>query len=211
MKLAFISCLMLLWKISNANEQLSDFPACGFRNEASTVHPFLPERVQRRDECLWDCDWVDNPFYRTNWTIHLVDNYLNNPDNPNEKVVFENVKYFMMTPKIPKNLTCLDGCRLPVVVSQNRVNCKPEYQKSMTKTCEWEPIFSWNKRLKRTAERSLRVIWTAILTIVNEMLSKQSQDERCHYLFNGEISSELCRFIKCDITKIGYWFLEQNC
>ena len=125
MKLAFISCLILIWKISNANDQLSDFPACGFRNEASTVHPFIPNRVQRRDECLWDCDWVDNPFYRTNWTINLVDNYLKNPENPNENVVFEDVKYFMMTPKIPKNLTCLDGCRLQEVVSQNRVNCKP--------------------------------------------------------------------------------------
>ena len=117
MKLAFISCLILLWKISNANDQLSDFPACGFRNEASTVHPFLPERVQRRDEGLWDCDWVDNPFYKTNWTIQLVDNYLKNPDKPDEKVVFEDVKYFMMTPKIPKNLTCLDGCNLQKVVS----------------------------------------------------------------------------------------------
>ena len=106
-------------------DQLSDFPACGFRNEASTVHPFIPGRVQRRDECLWDCDWVDNPFYRDNWTIHLVDNYLKNPDNPDEKVMFEDVKYFMMTPKIPKNLTCLDGCRLQEVVSQNRVICKP--------------------------------------------------------------------------------------
>ena len=165
MKLGFISCIILLWKISNANDQLSDFPACGFRNEASTVHPFLPERVQRRDECLWDCDWVDNPFYRTNWTIHLVDNYLKNPDNPDEKVMFENVKYFMMTPKIPKNLTCLDGCRLPVVVSQNRVTIN----RTKMITCSFKNYGAswWLKTLPEVQQTqqlsSFPFIWLAII------------------------------------------------
>ena len=47
----------------------------------------------------------------------LIDEYLKNPDPLEEKVVFKDVNYFMMTPKIPKDLTCLDGCRLQEVVS----------------------------------------------------------------------------------------------
>ena len=117
MKSAFFLALMLLSVVARADNQLRDFPACGFRNEDSKIHPFIPEQVQRRDECLWDCTWVKNPFYRANWTVQLIDEYLKNPDPLEEKVVFKDVNYFMMTPKIPKDLTCLDGCRLQEVVS----------------------------------------------------------------------------------------------
>ena len=104
-----------------AATQMEDFPACGFRNECD---------CGQRDECLWDCSWVPNPFYRTQWTVDLVDEDLKDPENPesgfsgsgsgygpDESVVFENVKYFMTTPKIPKDISCLDGCRLREVVS----------------------------------------------------------------------------------------------
>ena len=117
MKNAFFLAVMLLGVVSKADNQLRDYPACGFRNEDSTIHPFIPEQVQRRDECLWDCTWVPNPLYRANWTVQLTDEYLINPDPLEEKVVFKEVNYFMMTPKIPKDLTCLDGCRLQEVVS----------------------------------------------------------------------------------------------
>ena len=112
---------MLLGVLSKADNQLRDYPACGFRNEYSysTIHSFIPEQVQRWDECLWDCTWVPNPFYRaSNWTVQLIDEYLKNPENLEEKVVFRDVKYFMMTPKIPKDLTCLDGCYLPTNVNR---------------------------------------------------------------------------------------------
>ena len=92
--------------------QLSDFPACGFRNE-----PGSPGQVYKWDECLWDCTWVPNPFYRRNWTVNLVDEYLRNPETPDEEVVFNDVTYFMTTPKIPKDLTCLSGCRIREIVS----------------------------------------------------------------------------------------------
>lgn len=91
--------------------QLSDFPACGFRND-----PGSPGQVYKWDECLWDCTWVPNPFYRKKWTVNLVDEYLRSPDNP-DPIVFNDVTYFMTTPKIPKNLTCLSGCRLRKIVS----------------------------------------------------------------------------------------------
>ena len=80
--------MALLGVVSKAENQLRDFPACGFRNEYSAVHPFIPQQVQQRDECLWDCTWVPNPFYRANWTVQLIDEYLKNPENLEEKVVF---------------------------------------------------------------------------------------------------------------------------
>ena len=92
--------------------QLSDFPACGFRND-----PGPPGQVYMWDECLWDCTWVPNPFFRKKWRVNLVDEYLRNPENPDEEVVFNDVTYFMTTPKIPKDLTCLSGCRLREIVS----------------------------------------------------------------------------------------------
>ena len=92
--------------------QLSDFPACGFRND-----PGPPGQVYMWDECLWDCTWVPNPFFRKKWRVNLVDEYLRNPENPDEEVVFNDVTYFMTTPKIPKDLSCLSGCRLREIVS----------------------------------------------------------------------------------------------
>ena len=131
MKSAWLIGSMLLGVLSKADNQLRDFPACGFRNELSTVDPFIPEQVQRGDECLWDCTWVENPFYRANWTVQLIDEYLKNPENLEEKVVFRDVKYFMMTPKIPKDLTCMDGCLLPRNIDQGgsgrfRTDCGEE-------------------------------------------------------------------------------------
>ena len=97
--------------------QLSDFPACGFRND-----PGFPGQTHQWDECLWDCEWVPNPFHRETWKIDVVDEYLRNPANPEEKVVFSDVKYFMTTLQIPKDLSCLSGCRLQEIVSFRRKN-----------------------------------------------------------------------------------------
>ena len=103
-----VIALTLLHCSAESATQLEDFPACGYRNECN---------CGLRDECLWDCTWVANPFHRAHWTVNLVDGDLKDPENPDENVVFENVNYFMTTPKIPKDLSCLDGCRLREIVS----------------------------------------------------------------------------------------------
>ena len=59
--------------------------------------------------------------------IDVVDEYLRNPANPEEKVVFSDVKYFMTTLKIPKDLSCLSGCRLQEIVSFRRKNFNTIY------------------------------------------------------------------------------------
>ena len=96
--------------------QLSDFPACGFRNDPGAPGQVL-SAAYTWDECLWDCTWIPNPFHRKKWTVNLVDEYLRNPEKPDEEVIFNDVTYFMTTPKIPKDLTCLSGCRLLKIVS----------------------------------------------------------------------------------------------
>ena len=108
MNIKGVKLFMLIQFSTASTTQLEDFPVCGFRNEHSGG---------QRDECLWDCEWVPNPFHRDQWTVNLVDEDLKDPENPNGKVVFEDVKYFMITPKLPKDLSCLSGCRLQEVVS----------------------------------------------------------------------------------------------
>ena len=44
----------------------------------------------------------------------LLANFVTFPD---EEVIFNDVTYFMTTPKIPKDLSCLSGCRLQNIVS----------------------------------------------------------------------------------------------
>ena len=108
-------CLVLHGLLISAT-QLSDFPACGFRNDPGRPGQFLGNFYQW-DECLWECTWLPNPFHRKKWTVNLVDEYLRNPESPDEEVVFDDVTFFMTTPKIPKDLTCLSGCRLHNIVS----------------------------------------------------------------------------------------------
>ena len=154
MKSTSFFALMLLGVVSKADNQLRDFPACGFRNEISAVQTFIPQQVQQRDECLWDCTWVPNPFYRANWTVQLIDEYLKNPENLEEKVVFKDVNYFMMTPKIPKDLTCLDGCYLPKLVSLKQHFIKTGKHKIVLR-CHRPQKF------KLTVQRNQKVISTA--------------------------------------------------
>ena len=124
--------------------QLSDFPACGFRND-----PGFPGQTHQWDECLWDCEWVPNPFHRETWKIDVVDEYLRNPANPEEKVVFSDVKYFMTTLKIPKDLGCLSGCRLQEIVSFRRKNFNTIYI--------FSSFFSCQTNLKLTVGKSLMI------------------------------------------------------
>ena len=104
-----LMCLVLTYDVVSAVEELEDFPGCGLRNA-----PSLSERGD--DECLWDCTWVTNPFYRKSWNIRLVDQHLRDPNQANQKVVFKDVRYIMTTPRIPRDLSCLANCRLPEVV-----------------------------------------------------------------------------------------------
>ena len=90
---------LYLWSsVVGAVVELEDFPGCGRRNDPT---------YQGEDECLWDCNWVTNPFYRDSWSISVRDENLD--------TTFSNVTYIMTTPRIPDNLMCLDDCGLPTV------------------------------------------------------------------------------------------------
>ena len=70
---------LLVQYLAESATQLEDFPACGYKNECN---------CGLRDECLWDCAWVANPFHRDQWTVNLVDQDLKDPENPDGNVVF---------------------------------------------------------------------------------------------------------------------------
>ena len=101
--------LALSSSVVSAVEELEDFPGCGLRNAPDP-------RVSGGDECLWDCTWVTNPFFRKSWNIRLVDQHLRDPNKAKKKAVFNDVRYIMTTPRIPRDLSCLANCRLPEVV-----------------------------------------------------------------------------------------------
>ena len=144
--------------------QLSDFPACGFRND-----PGFPGQTHQWDECLWDCEWVPNPFHRETWTIDIVDEYLRNPANPEEKVVFSDVKYFMTTLKIPKDIRCLSGCRLQEIVS---------FMKNRKLWTYCFVCFSCQTNFKLTVKGSRKDISIASSITANETHGWQNQGER---------------------------------
>ena len=52
----------------------------------------------KSEECLWDCEWVDNPAYKT-----FSKYVLPNDDTTQVLILFT-------TPKIPKSLSCLADC-----------------------------------------------------------------------------------------------------
>ena len=90
--------LYLFADVVAAVVEMEDFLGCGRRNEPA---------YQGEDECIWDCKWVTNPFYREKWNITVQDENLN--------TAFSNVTYIMTTPRLPDNLTCLDDCELQTV------------------------------------------------------------------------------------------------
>ena len=98
-------CLALISVVVNAMAELEDFPGCGLRNAPNP-------RESGGDECLWDCTWVPNPFFRKSWNIPLVDQHLRDSNQANQKAVF-NVRYIMTSPRIPRDISCLEDCRLP--------------------------------------------------------------------------------------------------
>jgi hypothetical protein len=108
MSLPALPLLLLLLGSAVGQHELTDFPSCGASNP----------REGAVDQCLWDCDWIENPYYGKTWRVSVVDQNIRDPmsTNMNFKTTFANVRYFMTTPKIPTNLDCLDDCRLPNAV-----------------------------------------------------------------------------------------------
>ena len=100
--------LSLLPNIPWASEELADYPGCGWRNP----HP----RKVPGDECFWDCEWVANPLYNQTWSIDVVDQNIRDSTTQDKKTIFYAVQYTMTTPKIPRNLSCLDDCKIPTKV-----------------------------------------------------------------------------------------------
>ena len=92
---------------------LEDFPGCGVRNNDTfnlcptnspkniyCRRPRLGSRATAdfSPECLWDCQWKDNPYLGKNMTYQ---------DPVNSSLVRSVI---LSMPKVPVDLRCLDSC-----------------------------------------------------------------------------------------------------
>ena len=110
--MAILHLLVVLAPV-HALPELEDYPGCGLKNNQGE------DKLQASHECLWDCQWIQNPFFGKIWDVRVTDQDIRDPDRSNFKTIF-NVKYFMSTPRIPKDIRCLKDCRntLPLKVIQ---------------------------------------------------------------------------------------------
>ena len=85
----------------HGQETLEDYDSCGIFGDEGNRASYRPNRARIGDdyECLWDCEWQLNPFYRSG------DVYVT-------KLGFqvENFPMVHTSPRLPKDLTCLDDC-----------------------------------------------------------------------------------------------------
>ena len=80
-------------KIFTSNrKELREFADCGKRRTLAKDEP-------KYSECLWDCTWRHNPFYKDNPD---TDNFFE--DTFNETTI---ITSFITTPRVPEDLSCL--------------------------------------------------------------------------------------------------------
>ena len=48
-----------------------------------------------------------------------VDQHVRDPNKAKKKAVFKDVRYIMTTPRIPRDISCLKDCRLPLKVKKH--------------------------------------------------------------------------------------------
>ena len=82
---------------------LEDYPNCGIRNNDTFSFYDIPQYGNQATadwgaECLWDCDWIENPFVSQTYQYN---------DTKNDSLRFN---IFVSMPKVPKDLGCLNNC-----------------------------------------------------------------------------------------------------
>ena len=85
----------------HGQETLEDYDSCGIFGDEQTKPKYKPNRARIGDdyECLWDCEWQFNPFYKsgdifyTKLGLHI-----------------EQFPMVHTSPQLPTNLTCLSDC-----------------------------------------------------------------------------------------------------
>ena len=93
----------------HGQETLEDYDSCGiFGEEENTTEPNPTKqnraRIGDEYECLWDCEWEFNPFYKSG------DNYVTHLGIPGSYASQQSYPFVHTCPKIPKDLGCLEDC-----------------------------------------------------------------------------------------------------
>ena len=85
----------------HGQETLEDYDSCGIFGDEGNRASYRPNRARIGDdyECLWDCEWQLNPFYKSS------DLYFSKLGMTQEKFPI-----YHTSPQVPKDLTCLDDC-----------------------------------------------------------------------------------------------------
>ena len=91
--------------IIGSKEYTEDNAASSLRSQpdATPVVPDRPLDEATIDECLWDCEWIDNPYYKKAllWRTKHFDNVTRD----------DTISYALVTsPTVPQNLICLEDC-----------------------------------------------------------------------------------------------------
>jgi hypothetical protein len=89
---------------SRSSKLLEDYPDCGMRNNDTFNFPNTTENLGGQAtadwsaECLWDCNWQENPYMGKIYPVNL-----------GEGVTLK-LSIFISMPKVPVDLRCLHNC-----------------------------------------------------------------------------------------------------
>ena len=90
-----------LWRvIFNSQEVLEDAEYCGILGESKSRSS---EKDNGSDGCLSDCEWIQNPLYKT---VDIYHTKLNERQRSSEN----SFQYLYTSPVVPTDLNCLSDC-----------------------------------------------------------------------------------------------------
>ena len=110
--------------VSNKATTTTEFPnsTIYFKNDGNaefevtrTLETYVKPPILSNPRCMWDCQWRENKFFRKIgfWRFGgWGDNNADVPDicGPQDKDYKNCIKIYFSSPKIPRNLSCLEDC-----------------------------------------------------------------------------------------------------
>ena len=90
---------------------MEDAPFCGELGDLDTLRKKEAPKNERNDNCLWDCSWDTNPYYKyyIPWTLRSA----YTPPTGDQCKIVRQLLIFITAPRIPTDLKCLRDCFPP--------------------------------------------------------------------------------------------------
>merc|ERR1712050_56378 len=109
----------LLKILFQKQETLEDWENCGELGEHGDDGD--KEFKKYDSSCLWDCEWIDNPYHKYYFPWSLI----TEGENQGSKCKnVQEVHFFTTAPRIPKKLNCLKDC-----FPSELIKCSPDSQR----------------------------------------------------------------------------------